>query len=99
MGDFKGEDEGEDDNSMETGYNSSPVCDAAEDVWNAVGHNTKIARQSSFSVVLNYFIKNTTRRGVRVAEGARLESVFTRNRDVGSNPTLSASPSLAVSTS
>ena len=30
------------------------------------------------------------RRGVRVAEGARLESVFTRNRDVGSNPTLSA---------
>jgi hypothetical protein len=30
-------------------------------------------------------------RGVRVAEGARLESVFTRNRDVGSNPTLSAS--------
>ncbi len=31
-----------------------------------------------------------TRRGVRVAEGARLESVFTRNRNVGSNPTLSA---------
>ena len=30
-------------------------------------------------------------RGVRVAEGARLESVFTSNRDVGSNPTLSAS--------
>ena len=30
------------------------------------------------------------RRGVRVAEGARLESVFTSNRDVGSNPTLSA---------
>ena len=29
-------------------------------------------------------------RGVRVAEGARLESVFTRNRNVGSNPTLSA---------
>jgi hypothetical protein len=29
-------------------------------------------------------------RGVRVAEGARLESVFTSNRDVGSNPTLSA---------
>ena len=32
-----------------------------------------------------------SRRGVRVAEGARLESVFTSNRDVGSNPTLSAS--------
>jgi hypothetical protein len=31
-----------------------------------------------------------SRRGVRVAEGARLESVFTRNRNVGSNPTLSA---------
>jgi hypothetical protein len=26
-----------------------------------------------------------------VAEGARLESVFARNRNVGSNPTLSAS--------
>ena len=35
------------------------------------------------------------RRGVRVAEGARLESVFTSNRDVGSNPTLSASQFLA----
>jgi hypothetical protein len=30
-------------------------------------------------------------RGGRVAEGARLESVFTGNRNVGSNPTLSAS--------
>ncbi len=30
------------------------------------------------------------RRGVRVAEGARLESVFARKCDVGSNPTLSA---------
>ena len=33
------------------------------------------------------------RRGGRVAEGARLESVYTGNRIVGSNPTLSASPS------
>ena len=33
----------------------------------------------------------TAWRGVRVAEGARLESVFARNRNVGSNPTLSAS--------
>ena len=32
----------------------------------------------------------TTGRGGRVAEGARLESVFTGNCDVGSNPTLSA---------
>src|SRR5712692_6075074 len=31
------------------------------------------------------------RRGGRVAEGARLESVFTGNRNVGSNPTPSAS--------
>jgi hypothetical protein len=31
-----------------------------------------------------------TRRGVRVVEGARLESVFTRKGNVGSNPTLSA---------
>jgi hypothetical protein len=30
-------------------------------------------------------------RGGRVAEGARLESVFTGNRNVGSNPTPSAS--------
>ena len=32
------------------------------------------------------------RRGVRVAEGARLESVFGGNPNVGSNPTLSAIP-------
>ena len=31
-----------------------------------------------------------SRRGGRVAEGARLESVFTGNRNVGSNPTPSA---------
>ena len=30
------------------------------------------------------------RRGGRVVEGARLESVFTANANVGSNPTLSA---------
>jgi hypothetical protein len=33
------------------------------------------------------------RRDGRVAEGARLESVFTRKGNVGSNPTLSASSS------
>jgi hypothetical protein len=32
-----------------------------------------------------------TRRDGRVAEGARLESVFRGNSNVGSNPTLSAS--------
>jgi hypothetical protein len=34
------------------------------------------------------------RRDGRVAEGARLESVFTRKGNVGSNPTLSAITSL-----
>jgi hypothetical protein len=34
---------------------------------------------------------NFRRRDGRVAEGARLESVFTRKGNVGSNPTLSAS--------
>jgi hypothetical protein len=33
---------------------------------------------------------NTTQRGVRVAEGARLESVYTREGIEGSNPSLSA---------
>ena len=32
----------------------------------------------------------TNRRGGRVVEGARLESVFTGNRNEGSNPSLSA---------
>jgi hypothetical protein len=35
-------------------------------------------------------------RGGRVAEGARLESVYTGNRIVGSNPTLSAKLSFAA---
>ena len=38
-------------------------------------------------------LSELVRRGGRVAEGARLESVFTGNRNVGSNPTPSASPS------
>src|ERR1700674_1526758 len=37
-------------------------------------------------------IPKSCRRDGRVAEGARLESVFTRKGNVGSNPTLSASP-------
>ena len=36
------------------------------------------------------FPKCPRRRDGRVAEGARLESVFTRKGNVGSNPTLSA---------
>ncbi len=39
----------------------------------------------------NKFAKiDSTRRGGRVAEGARLESVYTGNRIAGSNPVLSA---------
>src|SRR5499427_10607689 len=37
------------------------------------------------------------RRGGRVAEGARLESVFTGNRNVGSNPTPSAKSLIRLS--
>ena len=37
------------------------------------------------------------RRGGRVVEGARLESVFTGNRIGGSNPALSAIPGLFAS--
>jgi hypothetical protein len=36
------------------------------------------------------------RRGGRVAEGARLESVYTGNRIVGSNPTPSANSLFAI---
>ena len=38
-----------------------------------------------------FWPQNGRRRDGRVAEGARLESVFTRKGNVGSNPTLSAS--------
>ena len=48
---------------------------------------------------LTQFCDSRPRRGVRVAEGARLESVFTRNRDVGSNPTLSARKQFTVHSS
>jgi hypothetical protein len=49
-----------------------------------------------FPACVTYSEKNshrslTLRRDGRVAEGARLESVFTRKGNVGSNPTLSAS--------
>jgi hypothetical protein len=50
-----------------------------------------------FPVCVTYSEENshrslTLRRDGRVAEGARLESVFTRKGNVGSNPTLSAIP-------
>lgn len=35
-------------------------------------------------------LKSVSRRGVRVVEGARLESVYTRKGIAGSNPALSA---------
>jgi hypothetical protein len=38
--------------------------------------------------------RELVRRGGRVAEGARLESVYTGNRIEGSNPSPSASPSV-----
>jgi hypothetical protein len=37
-------------------------------------------------------VSNTLRRGGRVAEGARLESVYAGNRIEGSNPSPSAIP-------
>src|SRR5438445_12428297 len=42
--------------------------------------------------VLRQRFPSSIRRDGRVAEGARLESVFRGNSNVGSNPTLSASP-------
>src|SRR5690242_14824755 len=50
-------------------------------------HRIKEARWRSFRRSLP---DNWRRRDGRVAEGARLESVYTGNRIVGSNPTLSA---------
>ena len=40
--------------------------------------------------------RKAMRRGGRVVEGARLESVFTGNRNAGSNPALSAISELAA---
>ena len=42
------------------------------------------------SFLMCFLPKQSRRRDGRVAEGARLESVFTRKGNVGSNPTLSA---------
>jgi hypothetical protein len=48
------------------------------------------ARIARFDVLRRGPREGPIRRGGRVAEGARLESVFTGNRNVGSNPTPSA---------
>ena len=66
--------------------------------FQAVGHKIEIVRElpkissvASQSTLRQRDSSYTGRDG-RVAEGARLESVFTRKGNVGSNPTLSASP-------
>src|SRR5262249_37779625 len=48
------------------------------------------AARLSYAWVRARLLGEAVRRGGRVAEGARLESVFTGNRNVGSNPTPSA---------
>ena len=53
----------------------------------ARGHRMKGRSGAWLRFALPY---NRRRRDGRVAEGARLESVYTGNRIVGSNPTLSA---------
>jgi hypothetical protein len=52
----------------------------------------------NFFAPLFYYIEteNIERRGVRVVEGARLESVYAGNRIAGSNPALSASSSKII---
>jgi hypothetical protein len=50
-----------------------------------VVHKTSIQGDKS-----HFLAGNNFRRGVRVAEGARLESVYTRKGIAGSNPALSA---------
>jgi hypothetical protein len=63
-----------------------------------INHNSQIfaiilpegtGLQLRFSIQSSGFLQNCRRDG-RVAEGARLESVFRGNSNVGSNPTLSA---------
>jgi hypothetical protein len=53
-------------------------------------HTHKGAGIACLGVIRRDPCKGAIRRGGRVAEGARLESVFTGNRNVGSNPTPSA---------
>ena len=63
----------------------------------ALDHKVEVVRgsiediSSSFPRSFWSLTQSCTGRDGRVAEGARLESVFTRKGNVGSNPTLSAS--------
>ena len=67
-------------------------CWDAELRFEAVGHKIEVVLVADSPVTpraASSAIQFTGRDG-RVAEGARLESVFTRKGNVGSNPTLSA---------
>src|SRR5262249_1008575 len=67
-----------------TPFQKAPISATIRKVAGTKGH---VARFD----VQRYGLKiGPIRRGGRVAEGARLESVFTGNRNVGSNPTPSA---------
>ena len=55
------------------------------------GANPRDCGRATKSVGKTFLPTDSRRRDGRVAEGARLESVFTRKGNVGSNPTLSAS--------
>ena len=57
--------------------------------WNRNLRSKKIRRVSVDVLLLPPVLKNG-RRGVRVVEGARLESVYSGNAIAGSNPALSA---------
>jgi hypothetical protein len=67
---------------------ADPLAADREEWTSGSGAKARIARFDVKDVTL---CKGSNRRGGRVAEGARLESVFTGNRNVGSNPTPSAS--------
>jgi hypothetical protein len=68
---------------------ADPLAADREEWTSGSGAKARIARFDVKDVTL---CKGSNRRGGRVAEGARLESVFTGNRNVGSNPTPSANP-------
>jgi hypothetical protein len=61
------------------------------DVISHVRHKCQRKKLDSEATCLNcIFATQKLRRGVRVAEGARLESVYRGNSIAGSNPALSA---------
>ncbi len=55
-----------------------------------VGVKLQPTRRDAIAFRISIALPRFSRRDGRVAEGARLESVFTRKGNVGSNPTLSA---------